>query len=62
MQKNENNEFLKQKEEKREKEINKLMTKKENEINVFENKMYSTFNEFKKTRAIETEKYNSLKL
>lgn len=56
MQKQENEKYLKTKEEKRDKELSKLIAKQENESRVFEDKMASTFNEFKKKRALQTEK------
>jgi len=56
MQKSEDEKWLKTKQEKLEKEISKIASKQENENKVFENKMDVTFTEFKKTRALETER------
>ena len=58
MQKIENDQYLKLKDEKRQMELTKLLVRQENGIKVFEDKMTSTFSEFKKKRAIETENYS----
>ena len=44
------------KQEKLNKEIVKIKEKQDLELQVFQNKMNQTFNEFKKDRALETEK------
>jgi len=48
--------YSRTKQEKLNKEIGKLKEKQETELQVFQNKTNQTFNEFKKNRALETEK------
>jgi len=56
MVKNEQEKWEKHKNEKLKKELDKIRVKQENEMQFFHKKMNLIFNEFKKNRAIETEK------
>lgn len=56
MEKDEKERWEKIRNDKLKKEIEKITTKQKNEKNFFDKKMNLIFNEFKKNRALETEK------
>lgn len=60
MARNEKERWDKIRNEKLRKELEKITIKQDNEKNFFHKKMNLIFNEFKKNRALETEKYNCL--
>jgi hypothetical protein len=60
MAKNEREKWDKVRNEKLKKALEKTVSKQENELNFFHKKMNLIFVEFKKNRALETEKYISI--